>query len=112
MTANRWRHVKSIFHRAVELDPEALAVFIRENCGGDPELQREVESLLASDNKGDSIFENPLIQPGVIACVGKAAAAPAQSPDPLAGRIVGNYLITGELARGGMGIVYRARHVT
>ncbi len=28
------------------------------------------------------------------------------------GRIIGNYLITGELARGGMGIVYRGRHRT
>jgi serine/threonine protein kinase/Tfp pilus assembly protein PilF len=107
MTASRWQQVKSIFHSAVELDPEALAVFIRESCGNDQELQREVESLLASDNKGDSILENPLMQAGAI-----AAAAPAHRPDPMVGRIVGNYLLTGELARGGMGIVYRARHLT
>jgi hypothetical protein len=49
MTAERWQQIKTIFDSAVECDPAARAEFVRERCGGDAELQREVESLLASD---------------------------------------------------------------
>ncbi|HZN11701.1 MAG TPA: hypothetical protein VFC61_08485, partial [Blastocatellia bacterium] len=33
----------------------AGAVFLREDCGGDDELRRKVESLIVSAREGDSI---------------------------------------------------------
>lgn len=97
MTPERWRQVKEIFHRAVDYPPTARAAFLHENCGGDDELLRKVEALLASDGEAGSPLES---RGGHLA------------PDPMIGRAIGNYVITGELAHGGMGIVYRARHVT
>jgi serine/threonine-protein kinase len=111
MNAERWQQVKAIFHRAVEFDPEARAEFLRESCGDDQELQREVEALLASDQEPGSLLEYPVVGAGAM-----AAAAPVRGVEPgdgpMIGRVIGNYVITGKLARGGMGIVYRARHVT
>ncbi len=105
MSPERWRQVKAIFHHAVECDAAERTQFIRDACGSDQELLSEVESLLAADEKEYSPLDDPL--------AGTAAMAPpAPQPDPMVGRTVGNYLITGELARGGMGIVYLARHTT
>ncbi|MDQ2899918.1 MAG: protein kinase, partial [Acidobacteriota bacterium] len=104
MTAERWRQVKDIFHRAVEYPANARAEFLRENCGGDEELLRKVEALLASDQEAGSLLESR----------GDPIVTPRADPlgDPMIGRALGNYVVTGELAHGGMGIVYRARHVT
>ena len=106
MTAKRWQQVKAIFDRAIECNPDARVEFIRESCGSDHELLAEVQSLVASDLEAGSLLENPLVQAGAL-----AALAPARAVDPMVGRTLGNYLIAGELARGGMGVVYRARHV-
>lgn len=105
MSPERWRQVKTLFHRAVECDPAARPQFLREACGGDVELLREVESLLAAEAGSTSLLERPVIGSGSI-----AAAVPAL--DSMEGRVIGNYQITSELASGGMGIVYRARHRT
>ena len=107
MKAERWQQVKAIFHQAVECDAAARAEFIRKSCGSDQDLLREVESLLDSDRAPGTLLENPVMGAGAM-----AAAIPARSVNPMIGRVIGNYLITSELARGGMGIVYRARHVT
>lgn len=109
MTPERWQRVKAIFNGAVECDPAARGQYLHENCGTDFELQREVESLMAADQEPGPILASPIMATGVIAA---AAAVPSRNPDPMIGRTIGNYRITGELARGGMGIVYRARHVT
>jgi serine/threonine protein kinase/tetratricopeptide (TPR) repeat protein len=111
MNADRWQKVKAIFHRAVEYEPAARAQFLRETCGSDQELRSEVESLLASEREPGTLLDHPVMGSGAF-----AAAAPARGVDlrgdAMIGRVIGNYSITGELARGGMGIVYRARHVT
>jgi TolB-like protein len=106
MTADRWQQVKAIFHRVIECDLELRARLVRESCAGDSELEREVESLLASAEGPGSVLDNPLIVEGAL-----AAAAPPRV-DPMIGRVIGNYIITGELAQGGMGVVYRGRHLT
>lgn len=76
MTVDRWRQVKAIFDRAVEYAPEARAEFIRESCGNDEELRRELESLLASDRDACTLFENPVMGAGALAA---AAPAPARN---------------------------------
>lgn len=107
MNPERWQQVKQVFHQAVECDPAARAEFIRESCGPDSELRREVESLVASFEEPGSVLESPVIGSGVM-----AAAAPARAIDPMLGREIGNYVITSQLAHGGMGVVYRGRHIT
>ncbi len=87
MSDSRWRQIEGIFHRALELGPEARLAFLTASCGEDAWLRREVDSLLAHEAEGSSAF----IQLG--------------NPVP---ESIAHYRITGKIGEGGMGAVYRA----
>ena len=102
MTPERWQQVKAIFDQAVDREPASRAAFLRERCGNDEELQREVESLLASDQETGSLLENPLIGQATV-------ASPLPAPSPADGDSFGPYVPVRVLGEGGMGTVYLAR---
>src|SRR6185295_18018920 len=43
----RWRRVEELCHAALERDARDRSAFLAAACGGDVELRREVEALLA-----------------------------------------------------------------
>ena len=45
MTPERWQQVKDVFDRAVECNPASRVEYLRELCGDDVQLRKEVESL-------------------------------------------------------------------
>jgi serine/threonine protein kinase/Tfp pilus assembly protein PilF len=99
MTADRWRQVKDIFNRAVEAEPAQREQVLRQACRGDPELLREVESLLVSDEAEGSVLQDNSILEAV-------AKAVHESGLPV---LKDRYEIERELGRGGMSLVYLAR---
>lgn len=107
MTPERWQQVKAIFDRAVECDPAAREDVIREQCGRDEELLRQVEALLASDRETTSLLDHPVM--AALVSEGAAAAATAAAVDPMIGRSIGPYRVIREIGRGGMGCVYLAQ---
>jgi len=61
MTPERWHRVKELFESALERAPDERSAFLDQACDGDESLRREVESLLASYEEGESFMERPAV---------------------------------------------------
>jgi serine/threonine protein kinase len=99
MTPERRARVERMCSEALEREPSARGAFLAEACGGDDDLQREVESLLAQEARADGFLDSSF-------SIGELLVAPAAI---LPGRRIGNYEVHSLLGAGGMGEVYRAR---
>ena len=98
MASGALEHVDEILCEALATPAEARASFLERACGGDVELRREVESLLASaEEMGDDFLAKPVLPP-----------PSPRRPELAEGRRIGPYRISGEIGRGGMGRVYLA----
>jgi Tol biopolymer transport system component/serine/threonine protein kinase len=101
MKPERWRKIEQLYHAALEREESQRAAYLHEVCAGDNALQREVESLLAQEKRGDGFLESPALQVA-------ARMMTKDSRQSLKGRQLGSYKIISLLGAGGMGEVYRA----
>ncbi len=99
--ARRWKRLEELFERLVELEPDARAPVLEEECADDPVLRLELLSLLASDGRGDDGIERVVEQ--AFAEVDAVDSEPAG-----VGRRIGPYRTIRLLGTGGMGSVYLA----
>jgi len=99
LLAERWQEIERLYHSALEQSPEDRGPYVENACGGDEALRREVESLLASDDRAADFLE--ATEPEV-----EEVAPDARKT---AGTRVGSYMIMEFLRAGGMGEVYKAR---
>ncbi len=96
---------KSLYNRALELDQEHRAAFLRQVCGADRDLQRNPEGLLAKGPKAESFLEKAALREIAHEFAAKEDSAWPSWTD----RRVGSYQFQSLLGVGGMGEVYRAQ---
>jgi hypothetical protein len=59
MSPARLQQIQDLYHAAVDHAPSERAAFLKEACGLDAELRREVESLLAQNGSSDGPVDRP-----------------------------------------------------
>ena len=100
MDPDRWTQIKEIFDAATRCESNRRTALLDRSCGGDAELRAAVESLLGATDAPPGFLEPPIEGGAVNLAVEAAQILPV-------GRRIGPYEVTGVIASGGMGTVYR-----
>ena len=102
-----WSRVKEIFEAALTHPIEQRRSFIAESCRGEPAIEEEVQSLLASHAQGADFLETPV---RIVSDGAPISDSPVgQGAEPNVGRVIGPYVIESCIGHGGMGAVFMAR---
>jgi serine/threonine protein kinase/tetratricopeptide (TPR) repeat protein len=101
MTPEQWRKIKGYLQRALDVPPEDRSAFLDRDCP-DPEMRREVKSLLESERQAKHFLTQ-----GAAAYFPEVAAGD-EAEDPNLGEQIGAYRVIRLIGTGGMGAVYLA----
>src|ERR1043166_1413820 len=104
MTPARLQRIEEIFLAALDQEPDQVGAFLDKACKGDEALRREVEALLASDQRAGRFIEKSTV--GLTTKIIENRQA-----ELLIGQTIGHYKISKLISTGGMGEVYLATDI-
>ncbi len=104
MTPARFQTIEEIFLAALEQEAHQVSAFLDTACEGDAVLRRDVEALLASDQRAGRFIETSSVGLATKIIENRQAHS-------LVGRTIGHYKISESIGTGGMGDVYLATDI-
>src|SRR5215472_6561105 len=115
MEPERLEQIEQLFHAALQVEKSQRADFLREACGNDESLRREVESLVDSHSKAPSLAQDEGQAQTTEGLAAQTTETLVMERDYIRGGAgrwlpahIGSYRILRVLGEGGMGIVYEA----
>jgi eukaryotic-like serine/threonine-protein kinase len=98
--SGNWFRIKELFAEAAEIDPAIRGSWLEERCRDNPEIVREVASLLECDNSSDRFLEIPAWQ------FNDELGNDPEECVVRQGTAIGSWNVLREICSGGMGTVY------
>src|SRR5277367_3108013 len=60
MTPELWRRLKPLYECALDIPAEQRAGYVAEACAGDPQLEKELQNLLADHDAETATLDEPI----------------------------------------------------
>ena len=110
LTRERWQRIEAVLDQVLDLPPPERTAFLESACD-DASIRKDVERLLAAEERAGEFLENPPWSGAVERAHATATGPRAREPEraeAMAGTRFGAWKVVSLLGRGGMGAVYLA----
>jgi hypothetical protein len=108
MEPERWQRVEQVYHSVLKIPAEQRSAFLENECQDDPELQKELASLLSYESAAAGFIESAAFDVAARLMAKNDEKTDQPAPLPMAGAASPRFRILEKLGGGGMGVVYTA----